>query len=84
MTVEQQSFHQGLRQSTGGYDMVLTVVLFTLGGLWLDRRFDLVPILTISLAMLAIVGSTLNTYFRYSKAMDEIEADRLAKKAGES
>jgi F0F1-type ATP synthase assembly protein I len=83
MAIEQQSFREGVRQSTGGYDMVLAVVLFTFLGLWLDRRFELVPILTITFALLAVVGSVANTYYKYQRTMDEIDAERLAKQAGD-
>lgn len=65
-------------QSTGGYEMVAGGVLFSLGGLWLDRQLGLTPLLTIVLAILGFTGGVLSVYYRYRRDIAEIDAQTEA------
>ena len=67
-----------MKQSTGGYEMVFSGVLFALVGLWLDNRFGLTPILTIVLAVVGFTGGVLSVYYRYKRDISLLEDDALA------
>jgi len=75
----QRDLHDALWQSSGGYDLVLGPVIVSLGGLWLDRRFDTAPIFMITLLLLGAVGAGAKVYydwkFRMGRATEE--RDRL-------
>lgn len=71
-----------LGQSTGGFDLVLTGVVFALAGLWLDRRFGLTPLLTIVLTVVGFVGAVLNIYYRYIRDIEKLEAEAAALRSG--
>lgn len=55
-------------------EFVAAPVLFAFFGSILDRRFDLTPVLTISLLVLALAGSFARTWFGYVEAMKAEEA----------
>ena len=46
-----------------------------LGGLWLDRTLDTVPVFTLVLAALGIAGAFAKVYFSYRNAMSQLDAD---------
>lgn len=75
----QRDLHDALWQSSGGYDLVLGPVILSLGGLWLDRRFDTEPIFMIALLLFGVVGAAAKVYydwkFRMARATEE--RDRL-------
>lgn len=72
---------QDLGQSTGGYDLVLTGVVFALVGLWLDKRFGFTPVLTIVMTVIGFTGSVLNIYYRYTREIERVEAETAALRA---
>ena len=55
-------------------EFVAAPVLFALGGAALDRRFDLTPILTITLLVLALTGTFVRTWYSYVESMKAEEA----------
>ncbi len=67
-----------LGQSTGGYDLVLTGVVFALFGLWLDKRFGFTPVLTIVMTVVGFTGAVLNVYYRYTREIERLEAETAA------
>ncbi len=71
-----------VNQSTGSYELVLSAVVFGLLGLWLDRRLGWTPVLTISLTILALVGSTLSIYYRYRAQIEKLQAETKAMREG--
>lgn len=65
-------------QSTGGWEMVFSGVLFALAGLWLDRQLGWTPVLTIVLAVVGFTGGVLAVYYRYKRDIARIEAETAA------
>ena len=41
----------------------MTITLFTLGGVWLDGRFDTDPLFTVGLSLVGIVGGMLSIIY---------------------
>jgi F0F1-type ATP synthase assembly protein I len=58
------------------FEIVGTVVVFTLLGLWLDSRFGTRPIFTVVLMLLAVVGLGVIAYYRYK---DQIRREEEGK-----
>jgi len=73
-------WNEDYQQSGGGYELAFSGVIFSLIGLWLDRRLGTLPWFTVGLAVLGFAGSVANVYYRYQRdiARDE-EAARLRK-----
>ena len=69
---------QDLGQGTGGYEMVLSGVIFALAGLWLDKRLGITPVLTIVFTIVGFTGSVLNIYYRYRREMERLDAETAA------
>ncbi len=65
----QRDLHDALWQSSGGYDLVLGPVIMSLGGLWLDRRFETTPIFMISLLVLGAIGAGAKVYYDWKHRM---------------
>jgi hypothetical protein len=55
-------------------EFVAVPVLFAFGGSVLDRRFDLTPVFTVSLLIVALIGAFLRTWYGYVEAMKAEEA----------
>jgi hypothetical protein len=52
-------------------EMVVTPLLFGLGGWYLDRWLGTRPLFTLTLFLFGVVGMAARMYFAYSAAMDE-------------
>lgn len=74
-----QGFGEGLTQAV---EMAATPVLFALLGLFLDGRFHTRPILTVALAVFAMVGSFLRAYYHYAAQVEELERDKAWRRRG--
>lgn len=81
MSAKQGRWTSDYRQTSGGYELVFSGVLFALAGLWLDRQFGTTPWLTILLAALGFGGALANIYYRYDQDMAAHEAE-LAQRRG--
>lgn len=75
-TNAKRELHDALWQSSGGYDLVLGPVLLSLGGLWLDRRFDTAPIFMIALLVFGVVGAAAKVYYDWKHRMGAATAQR--------
>lgn len=64
-----------MNQSTGGFELVLSGVIFCLAGLWLDKRLGTVPLFTIVLAVVGFGGAVANIYYRYTREIERLEAE---------
>ncbi|HKY14545.1 MAG TPA: AtpZ/AtpI family protein [Microthrixaceae bacterium] len=67
----------GNAESGGGasasYEFVFAPVIFALFGVWLDRAvFHTSPILTITFAVLGLVGATIRLYYGYRHHMAQL------------
>ncbi len=83
MDVEKPHLGRDMNQSTGGYELILSGVLFALAGLWLDKRFGTVPLFTIVLAIVGFGGAVANVYYRYTREIDRLDAETAElRKAG--
>ena len=54
-------------------ELSLTFVVFVLGGVWLDRRFNSGHVFTLVLASVAIVGLGARAYYSYVADMNEAQ-----------
>lgn len=81
----QRDLHDALWQSSGGYDLVLGPVILSLGGLWLDKRFDTTPIFMISLLVFGAIGAGAKVYYDWKHRMVRAteERDQLLAEAAE-
>ncbi len=75
MATEKSHLGRDLSQATGGFELVLSGVLFALAGVWLDRRFDTTPLFIIVLSILGFTGAVLNVYYRYKRDIERLEAE---------
>lgn len=83
MDIDKSQLGKDMRESTGGFEMVLSVVLFALVGVWLDRRFDTTPLFILVMALLGSIGAGANVYYRYKREIARIEAETTElRKAG--
>lgn len=71
-------FSEQLRQSSGSFEMVLSVVIFGGLGWYLDRRFGTRPWLAIVFSLLAAFGSIASVYYRYRHQVDELRRETEA------
>jgi F0F1-type ATP synthase assembly protein I len=59
---------------SGGYELAFSPVLLALVGYVLDRLFGTVPVLTITFAVLGLVGAVIKLYYGYKAEMEQHEA----------
>lgn len=60
---------QGIRRSTGSYELVFSAAVLALAGLGLDTLLGLRPLLTVTFAILGATGAIASIFFRYREAM---------------
>ena len=60
---------EGVKRSSGSYELVFSAALMGLIGFGLDTLFGIRPVLTIVLAVLGATGAVASIYFRYREAM---------------
>ncbi len=82
MSAKEGQLRSDYRQTSGGYELVFSGVIFALVGLWLDRRFGTVPWFTIGLAVTGFIGALANVYYRYDQDMARHESEAAARRAG--
>lgn len=78
-TSQRREMVSGMHRSTGSFELVLSPLLFALGGLWLDRSVGTVPLFTILFAVFAVAGVCVKLYYAYDIQMAEHEAERAAR-----
>ncbi len=64
-----------------GMDAVIVVGLFLAAGFGLDRLFDTQPVFMIALTIIGAIGLFMMFRYRYEARMQELEAERLARRA---
>ena len=84
MDVDKPNLGRDMSQSSGGYELVLSGVLFSLLGLWIDRRIGTVPLFTIVLAVVGFGGSVANIYYRYQRQISQLQAETAEIRKGGS
>ena len=74
-TDQQQELTRSLHRSHGSFELALAPVLMALIGLWLDKTFNTLPVFTIVLAVVGVLGSTIKVIYVYKAQMAEETAD---------
>ena len=72
---QRRELTQQMSRTTGGYELVFSPLLLALIGYGLDRWIGIVPVLTVSFAVLGLVGAVTTVYCRYRAEMEEHEAN---------
>ena len=65
-----------------GMDIALTLLVFLVAGYLLDRWLGTTPWFTIGLVLFASIGTFVRLKYTYDVAMDRLEAERRAVRAG--
>ena len=65
---------RSLNRSHGSFELAFAPLILALGGLWLDRTFDTVPVFTLVLAAFGIAGASAKVYFSYRHSMAVLDA----------
>ena len=72
------SMRDAMWRGHGGMEIALSPVLLGLVGYVADNRFDTTPLFIIVGAILGLVGSIANQYYRYVARMEVLAAERAA------
>jgi F0F1-type ATP synthase assembly protein I len=66
---------KGMHRSTGSYELVMAPLLLAFLGFFLDRWLGTTPLLILLLAVVGLVGASVNLYYGYKHEMEEHEAN---------
>jgi hypothetical protein len=75
LSSSQRDATRSLNRSHGSFELAFAPLIMALGGLWLDRTLDTVPVFTLVLAAFGIAGASAKVYFSYRHAMAQLEGD---------
>lgn len=62
-------------RTTGGYELAFSPLLMALIGYGIDRLFGTVPVFTVILGVLGLIGAVVKIYFSYRTDMEKFEAE---------
>jgi len=65
---------RSIRRSHGSFEIAFAPVLMALIGFGIDRTFSTMPIFTVSLAVVGVLGSFTKIYYSYRYQMAALEA----------
>jgi F0F1-type ATP synthase assembly protein I len=71
---EKRELTRQMGRTTGGYELVFSPMLLALLGYGIDRLFGTVPVFTIALGVLGLLGAVVKIYFTYRSDMEQHEA----------
>lgn len=74
LSTTQRDVTQSLHRSHGSFELAFAPLLMALGGLWIDRQLDLVPVFTLVLALLGVLGVFAKIYYSYRYTMAQLDA----------
>ena len=63
---------RSLNRSHGSFELAFAPMLLALGGLWLDRTLDTVPVFTLVFALVGVLGVGTKIYYAYKNSMAEL------------
>ncbi len=64
---------RSLNRSHGSFELAFAPVLLALGGLWLDRTLDTVPVFTLIGALVGVLGAFTKVYYSYKHSMAALD-----------
>ncbi len=70
--------HTAMSYGNGGAELVLAPVIFGFAGFLLEGALGFRPLLTILGVLIGLGGAAFNQYFRYTKRMAQVTAERKA------
>jgi F0F1-type ATP synthase assembly protein I len=70
---QRRELSQQVHRSTGSYELVFSPLLLALVGYGIDRWLGVVPALTVTFAILGLVGACVKLYYSYRNEMEEHE-----------
>lgn len=65
---------RSLNRSHGSFELAFAPVIMALLGLWLDRTIGTVPVFTLVLALVGVLGSSIKVYYGYRHSMAQLDA----------
>jgi F0F1-type ATP synthase assembly protein I len=68
-----ETWHGYSNAFSQAFEIVATLVLFVLLGLWIDGRAGTRPLFTVVLALFAVVGISVRTYYAYKQQIERDE-----------
>ena len=72
-TSTKQDATRSLNRSHGSFELAFAPVLLALGGLWLDRTLDTVPVFTLIGALVGVLGAFTKVYYSYKHSMAALD-----------
>jgi F0F1-type ATP synthase assembly protein I len=77
--VPKRALNNGMSDTLGrGPEMAISVLVFTLIGLFVDSQVGTMPIVTIALVVFSLVGNFIRMYYTYDGRMKVLEDQRLS------
>ena len=70
--------NRSLHRSAGSFELAFAPVIMALIGLWIDRTLGTVPLFTITLALVGVVGAGIKAYYSYGHSMEQLAQDGSA------
>jgi F0F1-type ATP synthase assembly protein I len=71
----QTEMTRSLHRSSGSFELAFAPVLLALLGLWIDTSAGTMPLFTITLAAVGVVGAGIKTYYSYNHSMQQLAQD---------
>ncbi len=63
----------------GGFEIAMSPLILGFLGYLVDGRFEITPVFTVIGAIVGLVGSVANQYYRYQARMEVLAAERASK-----
>lgn len=77
MAVDPTSTHhemtRSIRRSHGSFELAFAPVIMALIGFWIDRTAGTMPIFTVALATVGVLGAFAKVYYSYRYQMQQLE-----------
>ena len=72
---QQTEMTRSLHRSSGSFELAFAPVLLALLGLWIDSSLGTMPLFTITLAVVGVLGAGIKTYYSYNHSMQQLAQD---------
>jgi F0F1-type ATP synthase assembly protein I len=71
---QRRELSEQMHRTTGGFELVFSPLLLALLGYGLDRLLGTLPVFTIIVAVVGVVGAVVKLYFTYRYEMQQHES----------